>query len=69
MSNPEETLMCEEASVSLELTLPKSMVPALQSAFIMAGETEGYLRLNDLLVEAIHQEIQRLNHSYNSERP
>ncbi|ALV45344.1 hypothetical protein MB46_07405 [Arthrobacter alpinus] len=56
----------EQVLVSMKLLLPEWLVHQLHSALAVAGKSEGYLRANDLFVEAIHQEVRRLQHSYNS---
>jgi hypothetical protein len=38
----------------------------MHAALAVEGESEGYLSVNDLVVEAIRQEIQRIHHTYNS---
>jgi hypothetical protein len=59
----------EQASVSMELLLPLALEHQLHSGLAMAGESEGYLSINDLVVEAIHQEIRQLHHSYSTNIP
>ncbi|WP_157884264.1 hypothetical protein [Arthrobacter alpinus] len=54
MPIPEVALLHEDAVVSIDLILPKIMVPQLQSVLVTAGEMEGYRCLNNPLVEAIH---------------